>query len=239
MKRFGRKDSGNALLYVFIAVGLLGALTYSFVKGSRENYAVQNAARIAEEMYVQVNLMKSSVMQCRYEYTDMYIVADLDNDGTSESFNAADLDGDGDVDNDDNDNAGYPLEPTDILHANSLAGCTTTNGRSGCVTASATDDVRNLKCIGAPIGEVNMFTGQNNSGSFLPPKPQGFNEWQYRNDSDGVYLQITAEVQNMVYETTLSRLADKFVTCQAEIDFNSCGVNCFTAWLKRNLPCNP
>lgn len=218
MRNFKKKNSGNALLYVFIAVGLLGALTYSFVKGSRENYAVQNAARIAEEMYVQTNLMKSSVMQCRMEYIE----------------GGGDLDDDGAINSSDNANAAYPLAPSDPLHVNAPAGCTATSGKAGCITAAANDDARNLKCVGAPIGAVNMFTGQNNSGSFLPPKPQGFQEWQYKNDANGVYLQITAEPENFLYETTLTRLLDKFVTCQADINYNNCGANCFTAWIKRN-----
>ena len=213
-----KSQRGNALLYVFLAVGLLAALTYSFVKGSRESYTVQNAARIAEEMYVQVNLIKSSVMQCQLEYIQGG--GDLNNDLT--------------VDDIDNPNTPYPIVPSSVWHTNAPAGCATTSNDTGCITAAPNDDVRNLKCIGAPINAVNMFTGANNSGSFLPPKPNGFKEWQYRNDANGVYIQIEAEDYNQNYQAVLSRLADKFVTCQADINYNNCGNNCFTAWIRRH-----
>ena len=218
IRNIGQKDSGNALLYVFMAIGLLAALTYSFVKGSRENYNVQNSARIAEEMYVQVNLMKSSIMQCRMEYIE----------------GGGDLDGDGLTDESDNYNTAFPLEPTNPLHDNAPACCATNGGASGCISSAVSDDVRNLKCIGAPIREANMFTGQNNSGAFLPPKPQGFEEWTYKNDANGVYLQIISTRENMSYESTLTRLLNKFATCQADIDYNNCGENCLTVWVKRN-----
>ena len=68
----------------------------------------------------------------------------------------------------------------------------------------------------------------------MPLPPSGFNEWVYHNDADGVYVQITPKEKNMTYDRTYSRLMDKFVTCQADINYNSCGENCFTAWIKRN-----
>jgi len=230
MHNFKRKDSGNALLYVFMAIGLLSALTYSFLKGSRENYTSQNAVRVAEEMYVQINLMKSAIMQCQMEFTGYS--KDVDGDGEIEI--AGDLNEDGNMDSSDNNNQGYPLSPSDTLNDSTIASCARTGNAAGCVTASENNNVRNLKCVEAPIGSANMFSGANNVGSFLPPKPQGFEEWTYINDSNGVYLQITAEPGNKSYKNTLSRLLDKFVTCQAEINYNNCGENCFTAWIVHN-----
>ncbi|MCK5555151.1 MAG: hypothetical protein KAI76_02845, partial [Alphaproteobacteria bacterium] len=61
-------DSGNVLFYVFLAIGLMAALTYAFVKDSRENYSAQSSVRIAEELFSQVNLIRSAVQQCAMEF---------------------------------------------------------------------------------------------------------------------------------------------------------------------------
>jgi hypothetical protein len=159
-----KKSAGNALLYVFVAVGLLGALTYSFVQSNRESYTVQDAIRIAQEMYVQTNLIKASILQCTVEYPE----------------GGGDMDGDGSIDTDDNSNTPFPLEPSDALNDDAPAGCTTTGDAAGCVTQALDDYVRSLACVGAPIGSAHMFNGAGNSGAFLPPPPKGFGEWEYQ-----------------------------------------------------------
>lgn len=227
---FNRKNSGNALFYVFMAIGLLGALTYSFTKGTKENYSVQNAARVAEELYVQSNLIKSSVLQCTMEYGKYFSEA-------GEVGNPADLNGDGAVNADDNNNVPFPLEPTDALNENAPAGCTKKSGAAGCISRAADNNVKNLACVGAPIGSAYIFNGENNSGAFLPPPPSGFENWTYRNNNNGVYLQIMGSANNATAAATLIRLKAKYANCQADINYGNCGETCFTVWIKRTT-CN-
>jgi hypothetical protein len=215
---YNKSNSGNALVYVFMAIGLLGALTYSLTKGTRENYSVQNAARVAEEIYVQSNLIKSSIMQCTMEYVT----------------GGGDLNSDGAVDFDDNPNNPFPLNPNDVLNETSPAGCSTNNSSAGCVERAADNSLKNISCVGAPLGSAYIFQGENNSGSFLPPPPSGFDDWVYYNNSNGVYIQITGKAGNSTAEASLKRLMTKFATCQADINYGNCGVNCFTVWVKRN-----
>jgi len=214
---YKKKNSGNALFYVFMVIGLLGALTYSFTKGTRENYSVQNSSRVAEEIYVQANLIKSSIAQCTMEYVE----------------GGGDLNGDGAVDANDNQNTPFPLEPTDALNENAPAGCTKNDGAAGCITQAANNNVKNLACVGALLGSAYIFGGENNSGSFLPPAPSGFNEWSYSNDVNGVYIQIIGKDNNASAAMTLSKLTAKFANCQSDINYDNCGENCFTAWVKR------
>lgn len=211
------KNSGNALLYVFMAVGLLAALTYSFTKGTKENYSTQNAAKAAEELYVQANLIKSSIVQCTNEYVE----------------GGGDLNSDGIFNEDDNANTPFPLEPNNGLIENAPAGCVVQGNTAGCVSVAENNNVRNLSCIGAPLGEAYMFSGTNNSGAFLPQPPSGFEEWTYKNDSNGVYIQIIGKAKNATANMTVQRLKDKYSNCQSDIDYGNCGDNCFTAWIKR------
>ncbi len=93
---------GNALLYVLLAVGLLAALSYSYVKDSRENYASQSAVQIAETLYSQVNMIKGAIVQCALEYPG----------------GGGDMNKDGVIDTNDNHNNPYPLNPSDANNLN-------------------------------------------------------------------------------------------------------------------------
>lgn len=215
MRRYESAQAGNVLFYVFLAVGLIGALTYSFVKDSRENFAAQNAVQVAEALFVQTNMIRGAVQQCIMEFPE-------GGDGLCGGFSCADLNRDGVISSLDNVNLPYPLNPTSTLNPNAKAG----------LAAAATDDARNLSCVGAPASSALMFTGASNQGRFLPPPPSGFSEWKYQNDANGVYIQITSP-NDAASLDALARLRNKFNTCQAEINYASCGTNCFTAWLLR------
>ena len=199
-------EAGNVLLYVFLAVGLLAALTYAFAKDSRENFSSQMAVRTAEELFVQVNLIRSSVHQCEIEFPN----------------GGGDLNADGVIDTNDNPNNPYPINPSSPLNPAAPAG----------IAAAANNMVKNLTCVGAPAAEANMFQGANNQGRFLPPPPSSFTDWVYANDSRGVYIQITASNDASAINA-LNRLMSKFGTCQADLNYNGCGARCFTAWIVR------
>lgn len=219
-----RRQRGNALMYVFLAVALLGALSYAMVKDSGESQSVGSSVRFSEELAAQINMIKAAVTQCALEYPG----------------GGGDMSNDGVVDDDDNPNNPYPIKPSLALILRAPAGCTTTANAAGCLSAAGDDYVRHLACVGAPIGQTNMFEGANNQGRFLPPPPGGFSEWTYVNDTSGspaphgkgVYIQITAP-DNATGAQTLTRLLAKFATDQADIDYDSCGARCFTAWIVR------
>lgn len=218
-------ERGNALLYVFLAVGLLAALTYAYTKDSRENYSAQSGVRLAEELAAQINMIKAAVVQCTLEYPG----------------GGGDMDNSGVINYSDNPNNPYPINPSSALILRAPAGCTATSNADGCLAAAADDDVRNLVCVGAPIGEAAIFQGANNQGRFLPPPPAGFSEWVYVNDTSGspapngkgVYIRITAPDDAAAVQA-LDRLMSKFSADQADLNYGGCGARCFTAWILRN-----
>lgn len=208
----GNKEAGNVLFYVFMAVGLMAALTFAYVKDSRENLASQGAVRIAEELFVQGNLIRAAIQQCVMEFPQ----------GGGDLAPAPPAAVDGVITAADNPNNPYPLNPSSALNPRAPAG----------IAAAANDNVRNLTCVGAPAGEANMFQATNNQGRFLPPPPSGFTEWKYQNTAAGVYLQITAPTEAAALQA-LDRLMTKFGTCQADLNYGACGAGCFTVWALR------
>jgi len=97
-----KNTSGNILMYVFIAVGLLAALTVAIVKDGTVRDPVQEARRAADVLIQQSNYLRTAFQECAMLYPD----------------GGGDLDGDGDVDNNDNPYAPFPLEATDSKQPN-------------------------------------------------------------------------------------------------------------------------
>jgi hypothetical protein len=190
-----------------MAVGLMAALTYAYVKDSRENFSAQSAVRIAEELFVQANLIRSAVQQCAMEFPQGG--GNMDNTGGSAGV----------IDAADNPNNPYPVKPTFAFNPHGVAG---------------DDTAKNLTCTGAPTASASMFQGTNNQGRFLPPPPSGFSEWVYKNDANGVYLQTTGP-QDAAAINALGRLMSKFNTCQADLNYGACGARCFAVWVQRNV----
>lgn len=206
------RERGNAMFYVFLAVGLMAALTYAFVKDSRENMASQSSVRIAEDLYSQVNMIRAAVVQCAMEYPG----------GGGDIAPAGGPNGV--IDPADNPNNPYPINPSSDLNPNAPAA----------IAAAADDTVKYLTCVGAPASSAYMFSGTNNQGRFLPPPPNGFTEWVYVNDANGVRIKITAPT-DAASTNALTRLMNKFSTCQADLNYGGCGATCFTAWVQRNV----
>ena len=215
-----RNESGNVLFYIFLAVGLVGALTFAVTKGSKENYASQNAVHVTEELFAQANIIRSAIQQCVQEFPS----------------GGGDMDASGAINTTDNPNNPYPLNPSSALNAMAVAGCTTLNDPPGCTSAAADNKVKYLTCPGAPLAGVSMFQSTNNQGRFLPPPPSGFSEWTYKNDAAGVYIQTTAPA-NATAIAALQRLFPKFNSCGYDMNYGACGATCFTLWIQRNS-CN-
>lgn len=101
----GRAEKGSVLFYIFLAMGLLAALTFSFTRNNRENITTQNAHRISEELFSQINVIRSAVVECTLEYPE----------------GGGDLDGSGVIDATDNPNNPYPVNPSDPNNPHGVA----------------------------------------------------------------------------------------------------------------------
>lgn len=184
-----RGQRGSVLFYIFMAIALLAALTYSFTRDSRDNVSGQMANKISQELYVEINTIRSAIMECALAYP-----------AGGGDLNADDL-----IDSADNPNNPFPLNPSDGV-MNSLNPS----------TAFADDNVRNLACITAVDSKKMIFQGLESQGRFLPPPPPGYSEWTYANDADGVRIMITPGV-TATDVAAMARLLARFdaATCQA------------------------
>ena len=198
-----RCQSGSVLFYIFLAVGLLAALTFAFVGGNRDSATGQHGYRISEDLAVQINMIKSSVLECTLKYPQ----------------GGGDLNTDGSITTADNPNNPYPVNPSFASNPHGAAG--NDNVRNLTCTGAA---------VGG--GDQSMFSGANNKGRYLPPPVSGFTEWLYINDAAGVRIRTTGPNEAAVIQA-LARLDAKFDACQADINYGGCGSTCFTAWILR------
>lgn len=197
-------QAGNVLFYIFIAIALLGALTFSFAKDGRQNVTTQMGHKTSEELFIQASVIRAAIIECAVQYPQ----------------GGGDITGDGQITTADNFNPPYPVQPS---HPNNPHGVQPFN-----------NNVRVLSCTGAPAAEANIFQGANNKGRFLPPPPAGFNEWVYRNDANGVRIEISAAGGSAIATDSLARLTSKFATCQSDINYGGCGASCISIWIQRN-----
>lgn len=200
------------MFYIFLAIGLLAALTAFFVQGSQISVSTQMANKIAQELYAQSNMIRAALQECTLEHPE--------GGGDIAPLGSPD----GVIDANDNPNHPWPLNPSTAL-ANSLAP----------VTAFAGDEVRSVGCLNgtaSPTTKELIFSGTNNKGRYLPPPPAGWGEWMYDNDgTDGVSLFITPP-SSATDIAAANILATKFnlALCQATWS----GSGNFIIWIKKN-----
>lgn len=142
-------------------MGLLAALTFAFVGNDRENTTAQGAYRLTEDLYAQVSLIKSSILECTLKYPN----------------GGGDMDANGSITTADNPNNPYPVKPSFPSNPHGVAG--DDNVRSLTCTGAPS------------AAEAAMFSGANNKGRFLPQPPSGYTEWLYINDANGVRIRTT------------------------------------------------
>ncbi len=104
---FDKNQNGGVFLYILLAIGLLGLLTFTFVDEQGDDAVAQRAQALSQELYNQLNMVAAKITQCTITYP-----------------NSVDLDGDGDIDSDDNPNPPWPLN---VGEANNPAGPAATN----------------------------------------------------------------------------------------------------------------
>ena len=121
-------QKGSILFYIFMAIGLLTAMTLAFVHTPRDQANAEQARQLANRLYQQAHYIQSAIAECANSYPD----------------GGGDLDGDGDVDSNDNDFPPYPLEPHDVNNPETAA-------------ASGYRFLDALQCPGAPSGSRFIF----------------------------------------------------------------------------------
>lgn len=184
-----QRDKGSALIYILIAIALLGALTVAFMEPSSQQGQSQNTYKLYSDLKSQADFIVSTVQECFLSYPGGDDTIDASGGGSDP----------GAMKN-------YPINP-DSTHFTAA-----TPGRAG------NRYVRNLRCPGNPGDDINhapMFSGT--SGKFMPPPPDLFGEWQWYNGADGVFFWIRTDKTDPYIASALQKVDESYAECEADI----------------------
>lgn len=196
-------EKGGVIFYIFLAIALLAALTYSFTKDSHDNVAVQIANKTAQELYVQVNLVRSAVVECTLAWPG----------------GGPDVDVNGTVETTENPNNPYPLIPTDAQNPGGAAADDSVRNLS-CIGAPT-----GKTNIFQGAGNQGRFLPP-------PPAGFGQWLYVNDSSGVRIKISTTSS-SDLTGLDALNRLMTRFTTCQADLNYGGCGTHCFTAWIQR------
>lgn len=138
------KQSGSIIFYIFMAIGLLMAMTLSLMNSSPDQARAERARQIVNILEEQGTYIKAAIMECVLTYPD----------------GGGDLNGDGAIDTSDNVQAPYPLFPFD------------NNNPATPTVSSGYRYIDELQCPGAPATDSFIFD-DNKYLVPDPPQPLG------------------------------------------------------------------
>lgn len=186
---FGASERGSALIYILIAIALLAALTFTFMEPSSQQTSSQNTFRIVSEIKSQVDLIRSAIQECVLSYPRGDNTIDLSVSGTDPYARR-----------------NYPLKPNSTHFTGATVGPTA--GRLA----------KDIRCPGDPGNDKNhvkLYSGL--SGKYLPPAPDLFDDWQYYNGQDGVFVWTATDKSDAYLATALTKLDDEYAECEADV----------------------
>lgn len=220
---FDGRESGAALLYIFMAIGLMAILTASMVNTSATSSRPQQAQRLAATLESQITYIRSAILECVQSYPA--------GDPTVNSSSTTDP----------GYNNPYPVRPESAHFTGSTLGRATNNS------------IDELRCPGNPGIDNNhtpLFKGV--GGRFSPILPEVLSDmWRYTNvnatylgkNLDGVSIGFITNKTDAYIKDAMQTLANKYDSCEAEYvvgdGTNGCATGdfCFVYWLKRNSGC--
>lgn len=197
-----RDQRGSALIYILIAIALLGALTISFMEPSSQQTSSQNSFKTVAGVHSQIEMIRSVIQECILRYPGGDNTIDISDSGTDPyAVNP------------------YPIKPNSTHYTGATLG------------AASNRNVENLRCPGNPGNDQNhvkVFGGS--TGKYLPPPPDFFDDWQYYNGRDGVFFWMQTNKSDAFLASALDKLDDNFSECEADvIDATSGAVDMDTA----------
>lgn len=183
-------ERGSALIYILIAIALLAALTFTFMSPSSQQTSSQGTVRTVAQLQSQVDIVRSAILECVLSYKKGDKNIDNSTSGSDPSARK-----------------NYPIKPNSTYYNTATIG--PTSGRL----------VKDIRCPGNPgngdNNHVKIFGGT--SGKYMPSPPDLFDDWEYYNGQDGVYIWTKTNKTDAYIKTALQKLDDKFSECEADI----------------------
>jgi len=182
-------ERGSALVYILIAIALLGALTVSFMGDSGNQTGTQNTFKAVSEIQSQIEFIRSSVQECILVHTGGDITIDNASGGTDPGASRF-----------------YPIAPSSAHFTGATIG------------PIATPLVRDLRCPGNPGDDQNhepIFGGR--SAKFLPPAPALFDDWQWYNGTDGIFFWTETDRSDAYIDAVLDKVNSEYSACEVDV----------------------
>ncbi len=183
-------QQGSALVYILIAIALLGALTLTFMEPSSQQTSSQNSFRTVSQISGQVDTIRSAIQECRIAYRKGDKSIDISSSGS-----------------DPDAQRNFPIKPNSTHFSSATIGPTA--GRLA----------KDIRCPGDPGNndENHALIFGGTSGKFLPAAPDLFEDWQYYNGTDGVFIWLSTNKSDAFIDSALQKLDDKYGECEADI----------------------
>jgi hypothetical protein len=224
-------ERGSALIYILIAIALLAALTVAFMGSSNQQTQSQNSFKLVSELQSQIEFIRSTVQECVLTHPGGDATIDISSGGSDPDADRR-----------------YPIKPNSAHFTDAT------------IHPTAGRLVKDLRCPGNPgdqpgdtvatpnnaINHAPIFGGS--TGKFMPPPPALFDDWQWYNGTDGVFMWISTSKSDAFIQSAFDKLNDGFAPCEADkIDASggspvaldaagtvSCaaGDTCFRVWIK-------
>ena len=184
-------ERGSAFIYILIAIALLAALTASFMRPASQQTTAQNSYQSVTEIKSQSDFIQSAIQECVLVYS-----SGDDSDTLNIPTGVTEP---------------YPFTPNDNYF-------TLVSGSGAASAVKPNNNLENIGCPGNPglsKDHEDIFGGR--SGKFMPPPPDLFNNWQYYNDTDGVFYFISTDKTDAFLQTALLKLDEQYSECQADV----------------------
>jgi len=187
-------QKGGALLYILIAIGLLAALTTTFIQPSGQSTRTQNAFKLSTELNSQSRVIRSGIQDCILRFPE--------GDG-------ADIAQANYIDP-------YPLNPTSTEF--SSAATSDLVSALGCPGTSETSDPSGNDDYEDIFGGSGIFT------TFLPPAPTLMENWLYFNGSatrdgmafNGVFYEIKSDKSDPFIAESMTKIDTLMSACEVD-----------------------
>jgi len=202
------KSRGSALIYILIAIALLGALTMSFIEPSSQQSRSQNAFKVASQLKSQAEFYRAAIQDCILTHPQ----GDTSNPTKYTGYNSP-----------------FPLTPSSTYLDVSKR--------------DADDKASSISCPGNP-GDSNdhafMFGGA--TGKFAPLAVQLFDDMEYYNNADGVYLLAKTDKTDPYLAEAMQKAEASYSACESEYISNEAApcesdYLCWRLWVIRNTSC--
>ncbi len=191
-------ERGSALIYILIAIALLGALTVTFMEPSSQQTSSQNTFKTVSGVQGQVETIRSAIQECVLLYPG----------GDGDAVTGINILVAG---SDPGARTYYPIRPNSTHYDGPPAAV---------IGKTVTRLVRDIRCPGQqdgpnPNDHAMIFSGA--SGKFMPPAPDLFGDWQYYNGTDGIYFWIQTDKSDAFIQTALEKMDENFSECEADV----------------------